>query len=412
MRWDQLVKNTLVVVLGGGQGERLYPLTRDRTKPAVPFGGVYRIIDFTLSNCMNSGLRRVYVLTQYKSISLDRHLRLSWSCYDEELGEFVISVPPQQRMGERWYQGTADAIFQNIYTLEQERPAMVLILAGDHIYKMNYLEMIRFHCENNAEITVACAKTDIADGSRFGVMQVDAENRITGFEEKPECPQPMPNDQSHCLGSMGIYDFNTRALVQLVSEDAKQDTTHDFGRDILPRVIHERPTYAFPFGTDEHGGYWRDIGTLDAFWKANMALLARRPEFDLFDPSWPIRTYHEQQPPAKMVSDRDGKQMGIASNSSLGHGCLLAGAKVESCVLSPGVSMEGGSEAYQSILMNNVVVGEGVRLKRAIVDKYVVIPPGAMLGYDLEKDRQRFTVTDAGIVVVPKGVPSDREFWF
>jgi len=413
MPWDQLADNTLVIVLGGGQGERLYPLTRDRTKPAVPFGGVYRIIDFTLGNCMNSGLRRVYVLTQYKSISLDRHLRLTWACYHEELGNFVVTVPPQQRMGERWYLGTADAIFQNIYTLEQVRPEMVLILAGDHVYKMNYLDMIRYHCDVGAEVTVGCVQVPIEDGPRFGVMATDEDRRIVGFEEKSEQPKSLPDDPTRCLGSMGIYVFNTPALVQLVTEDAKKDTSHDFGKDILPRVFRKRPTYAFPFKVAESDveAYWRDIGTLDAYWQANMDLLSPHPQFDLFDPDWPIRTYHKQQPPAKVCHDKRRGRMGVVEDAIMSHGCIVAGGHVESSVLSPGVRVSGGAEVTQAILMDGVILGEGVRVKRAIVDKNVFIPPGTKLGFDLDADRKKFVVTDNGVVVVPKGVPGTVDFW-
>ena len=412
MRSDVAAQNTLVILLGGGQGERLYPLTRDRTKPAVPFGGPYRIIDFTLSNCMNSGLRRVYVLTQYKSISLDRHLRLTWSCYHEELGEFVVSVPPQQRMGERWYLGTADAIFQNVYTLEQERPALVVILAGDHVYKMNYLDMIRFHCESDAEITVACSNVGIEEGSRFGVMETDADRRIVGFEEKPDKPKTIPGAPDRCLGSMGIYVFNTKTLVQLVSEDAKQDTSHDFGRDILPKVFARRRCYAFPFlAGREHSSYWRDIGTLDAFWQANMDLLGADPKFDLFDPNWPIRTYHQQQPPAKVTFDEETRRPGDVTNSIVSHGCVLSGCRVRDAVLSPGVRVAPEAEVSESVLMNGVSIGRGVRVRRAIVDKNVHIPEGATLGVDREKDERNFKVTENGAVVVPKGIPSDPEFW-
>ena len=413
MRWDQLARNTLVIVLGGGQGERLYPLTRDRSKPAVPFGGVYRIIDFSLSNCMNSGLRRVYVLTQYKSISLDRHLRLTWNCYHEELGEFVVPVPPQQRMGERWYLGTADAIFQNIYTLEQERPALVLVLAGDHLYKMDYRHMIQFHCEKGAEITVACAEVGIEDAHRFGVMSVNGTGRVLEFQEKPSAPVPTPGDSGCCLGSMGIYVFNTSTLVKLVSEDAKHDTAHDFGRDILPYVVHGKRVYAFPFRNEEKrcSEYWRDIGTLDAYWQANMDLLGADPGFDIFDAQWPIRTYHQQQPPAKTVAGPASGQVGRVTDAIVSHGCLIVGGTVESSVLSPGVRVGDGAEVTESVLMDGVVVGKNACVKRAVVDKNVVIPAGAKLGLDPELDRRKFTVTPGGIVVVPKGVPSAAEFW-
>ncbi len=413
LRGEELARNTLAIVLGGGQGERLYPLTRDRSKPAVPFGGVYRIIDFTLSNCMNSGLRRTYVLTQYKSFSLDRHIRLTWSCFHEELGEFVVTVPPQQRMGARWYLGTADAIFQNVYTLEQERPARVLVLAGDHVYKMNYLDMLRFHCERGAEITVACVEAPLADGRRLGVMQLGEDNRILGFEEKPEHPTPLPNDPTRCLSSMGIYVFDTSALVKLVSEDAKLDSTHDFGRDILPRVVSERPVYAFPFGSrDGHASrYWRDIGTLDAYWHANMDILGPRPAFDLFDPAWPVRTYREQQPPAKLGYGPARDLVGMTTNAVVAHGCVVEGGRVASSIMSPGVRVRAGAEVSESILAHGVDVGEGAVVRRAIVDKFVRIPQGARLGCDHESDRRKFTVTPNGVVVVPKGVPASPAFW-
>ena len=412
MNHNALARGTLVIILGGGQGERLYPLTRDRTKPAVPFGGGYRIIDFTLSNSINSGLKRVYVLTQYKSISLDRHLRMGWNCLHEEFGEFIVSVPPQQRMGERWYEGTADAIYQNIYTLEQERPDRVLILAGDHVYKMNYLDMLAFHEEKGGEITVGCAEVPVADGRRLGVMAADEDMRIRNFEEKPDEPNPMPGRPDVCLGSMGIYVFNTSTLVHLVSEDARQDTTHDFGTDILPRVIHDRPVYAFPFRDPKRQrSYWRDIGTVDAYWQANMDLLEEVPEFDLCDADWPVWTYHGQDAPARFISAGPDHAPGVAVNSIVAEGCVIRGAKVERSVLAPRVVVDPGAEVTESILMGRVTIGGNSRLRRTIVDKDVVIPPGVEIGWNAEADRRRFAVTDQGIVVVPKNVPPGPEFW-
>jgi len=406
-------KQTLVIVLGGGQGERLYPLTRDRAKPAVPFGGCYRIIDFTLSNCVNSGLRRVYVLTQYKSFSLDRHLRLAWTRFSEEIGEFIVPMPPQQRIGERWYLGTADAIFQNIYTLEQERPEYVLVLAGDHIYKMNYLTMLDQHKAKRADITVACVEVPIAEGPRFGVVSVDEMMRIVGFEEKPANPKPVPGRPDVCLASMGVYAFNTHALVQLVTEDAKRDSTHDFGRDILPRVMRERPTYAYLFQDENRKAikYWRDIGTLDAYYQANMDLVAVDPLFNLYDTAWPIRTNLKQRPPAKFVFDEDGGRRGIAVDSIVSQGCIIAGGSVARSVLSTSVRVEAHARVEESILMDDVTVGIGAHVRRAIVDKAVVIPPRARVGWDLAADRKKFTVTESGIVVIPKGVPRGEEFW-
>jgi len=410
---QRVTRETLVIVLGGGQGERLYPLTRDRAKPAVPFGGSYRIIDFTLSNCVNSGLRRVYVLTQYKSFSLDRHLRLGWARFDEEIGEFIVPIPPQQRIGERWYLGTADAIFQNIYTLEQERPKCVLVLAGDHIYKMNYLTMLNFHREKGADVTVACVEVPISEGPRFGVVAVDEAMRVVGFDEKPANPKPLHGRPDVCLASMGIYAFNTDALVRLVSEDAKRDSTHDFGRDILPRIMRERPIYAYLFEDENRKAvkYWRDIGTLDAYFQANMDLVAVDPLFNLYDVEWPIRTHHQQLPPAKFVFAESGGRMGMALDSIVSHGCIIAGGRVARSVLSPGVLVDAHAEVEECILMGNAAVGVGARLRRAIVDKNVVIPPGARVGWDLQSDRKKFTVTETGIVVIPKGVPRTQEFW-
>ena len=401
------------MIMAGGRGERLYPLTQDRAKPAVPFGGIYRIIDFTLSNCVNSGLRRVYILTQYKSISLDRHLRLTWTCFDEELGEFIAPIPPQQRIGERWYLGTADAIYQNIYTLEQERPRHVVVLAGDHIYKMNYLDMLNFHLEKRAEITVACVEVPVAEGRRFGVMSVDENMRIVGFDEKPVNPEPLPGRPDLCMASMGVYVFDTHSLVQLVTEDAKKDSTHDFGRDIIPRVVHERPVYAYPFKDENRKAvkYWRDIGTLDAYFQANMDLVAVDPVFNLYDAEWPIRTHQAQLPPAKFVFDEPDGRRGMALDSIVSHGCIIAGGRVSQSVLSPGVRVEVRAEVAESILMDEVVISEGARVRRAIVDKRVVIPPGARVGWDLAADRKKFTVTESGVVVIPRGVPAGEDFW-
>jgi len=412
MSLNDIAETTLVIVLGGGQGERLYPLTRDRAKPAVPFGGIYRIIDFTLSNCLNSGLRRIYVLTQYRSFSLDRHLRLCWSCLHEELGEFVVPVPPQQRAGEQWYLGTADAIYQNIYTLDRERPERVLILAGDHIYKMNYRLMIEFHRLVGAEITVGCVEVPIEEGRRFGVMQVNENGRVVGFQEKPSSPSPLPGKPDRCLASMGIYLFETESLVQLVSDDAKRDTSHDFGKDILPRHCRDRAVYAFML-RDENpgkGNYWRDIGTIDAYWQANMDLLNLNAEFELDDDHWPIRTYQEPHPPARFFPcEHEGT--GVAINSIVSQGCVIHGGRVVRSVLSPVVRVGPGSEVRESILMNEVRVGRNCRLHRVIADKRVVIPDGAQVGLDAEFDRRRFTVTRSGIVVIPHGVPPSEEFW-
>ena len=407
----EMLKQTLVITLAGGMGERLYPLTRDRAKPAVPFGGVFRIIDFPLSNCLNSGFHRIAVLTQYKSISLNRHLKVGWSIFPEEQGEFLDTIPPQQRMGQHWYQGTADAIYQNIYTLDKTRPRWVIVLAGDHVYRMNYCDMLSVHLAHEAELTIACLKVPRAQASRFGVVSLDATDRIVGFNEKPHEPAPSPADPERSLVSMGIYIFGTTALVRRVIEDAKQDTSHDFGKDIIPQMVKTDRVFAYNFQHPGPGGqgpvYWRDIGTIQAYWEANMDLTGVTPEFDLYDTTWPIRTYQEQHPPAKTVfAERpDGRHCGTALNSLVSPGCIISGAKIERCVLSPAVKANAGSEIIESVLMEGVQVGENVKIRRAIIDKEVQIPDGITVGYDHDADRRRFTVTDSGIVVVPKGMP-------
>ena len=394
------------IILAGGQGERLYPLTKDRAKPAVPFGGIYRIIDFTLSNCLNSGLRKIVVLTQYKSFSLDKHLRLGWNIFNNELNEYIEQIPPQQRISDQWYQGTADAVYQNIYTLEKEQPEMVLILSGDHIYKMDYRNMARFHLENKADLTIACMEIPVSEGKRFGVIKTDEENRIVGFHEKPSEPIPSPNNPEVTLVSMGIYLFNTTTLVKAIIDDAKQDTNHDFGKNIIPEMIHSKRVYAYPFadGTNNNLNYWRDIGTLDAYWEANMDLVQESPEFNLYDKDWPIRTHQEQNPPAKTIFKKTlpEERTDMILNSIVSGGCIISGAKVEGCILSPDVRVDTNSEIYDSIIMESVRIGENVKIRKAIIDKSVNIPDYMSIGYNREEDSKHFTVTDSGITVVRK----------
>ena len=396
----------LTIILAGGQGERLYPLTKDRAKPAVPFGGIYRIIDFTLSNCLNSGLRKIVVLTQYKSFSLDKHLRLGWNIFNNELNEYVEQIPPQQRISDQWYQGTADAVYQNIYTLEKEQPEMVLILSGDHIYKMDYRNMALFHLENKADLTIACMEVPLSEGKRFGVIKTDEENRIVGFHEKPSEPIPSPNNPEATLASMGIYLFNTTTLVKAIIDDAKQDTNHDFGKNIIPEMIHSKRVYAYPFadGTNNNLNYWRDIGTLDAYWEANMDLVQESPEFNLYDKDWPIRTHQEQNPPAKTTFKKTlpEERTDMILNSIVSGGCIISGAKVEGCILSPDVRVDTNSEIYDSIIMESVRIGENVKIRKAIIDKSVNIPDYMSIGYNREDDSKHFTVTDSGITVVRK----------
>ena len=396
---------TLVFLLAGGKGERLYPLTKDRAKPAVPFGSNYRIIDFPLSNCINSGLRRIFVLTQYKSISLDRHIRLGWSILSPELDEHITILPAQQRVSDDWYRGTADAIFQNIYTLERERSDLVLILAGDHIYKMDYRPMIDFHKSRNAEITVAVMDIPISEAHRFGVLEIDQESRIVSFAEKPREPRSMPGVPSRALISMGVYLFQTEALVREVIADTKiMDSSHDFGRDILPRLIREgKPVCVFPFQDwrEGKGKYWRDVGTLEAYYEASMDLVSVTPQLDLYESIWPIRTYQPPLPPAKTVF-RGPDRCGQVLDSLIGAGSIVSGAKVVHSIISSGVFIHSYSEIEDSVIMEGVNIGRHARIRRAIIDKHVKVPEGFRIGYNLDEDRKRFTVTDTGIVVVPE----------
>lgn len=393
------------MILAGGRGERLYPLTRDRAKPAVPFGAIYRIIDFTLSNCLNSGIRRIYALTQYKSTSLQRHIQLGWNILSAPLGEFIEAVPAQQRIDEHWYQGTADAIFQNIYTLQTERPDLVLILSGDHIYKMDYRKMIAFHLEKGADLTIAAIRMDRKLSREFGVIEVDRDWRIIGFQEKPEEPKTIPGDPRGILASMGIYVFHTEVLVRRLIEDARSESSHDFGKDILPMMIGKDQVFAFDFRQGDCGGtgYWRDVGTIDAYYEANMDLISVTPQLNLYDLQWPILTYQPTSPPAKTVWIEEGR-VGTALNSIISNGCIISGGNVKRSILSPKVTVHSFAEIEDSILLEGVDVGRNAKIKRTIVDKEVQIPPGMEIGYHLDEDAKRFTVTHSGIVVVPKGI--------
>jgi len=403
------MKETLAVVLAGGKGSRLEPLTRDRAKPAVPFGGGYRIIDFSLSNCLNSGIKRILVLTQYKAMSLDRHINLGWRhVFCSELGEFIDVVPPQQRIDENWYQGTADAVYQNIYAIEKERPKYVIVLAGDHIYKMNYRKMIEYHQSVNADLTVGALRVDEDAARQFGVMQVDHENRIVGFDEKPEHPKTIPGDEGHCLASMGIYVFTARFLFEQLCKDAnRQDSVHDFGRNVIPSIINTNRVFAFPF-LDENrkrDAYWRDVGTLDAYYEANMDLISVDPLLNMYDDVWPIRTFQPNLPPPKFVfgSSGDGDRSGRAMDSIVCPGCIVSGGLVQRSILGSGVRINSYSTVEQSILFEGVNIGRHAKIRRAIIDKGVEIPEGVEVGYDLDLDRKRgFAVSDQGIVIIAK----------
>ncbi len=400
--------NIFTMVLAGGRGERLHPLTEQRAKPAVPFGGKYRIIDFTLSNCLNSGLRQVAVLIQYKSHSLDRHIRTGWDVFNAELGEYIASIPPQQRISEEWYRGTADAVYQNLFLLDNEQPDYVLILAGDHIYKMNYMEMFHYLIAKNADVVVGALDIPIEEGNRFGIMSVDEDFLVTEFNEKPANPMSIPGDPTKAFASMGIYLFRTQSLREALTADAQEGTAHDFGRNIIPRMIPNRRVYAFKFqdANKKAVKYWRDIGTLDAYWEANLDLVAVDPLFNLYDQQWPIRTYQGQFPPAKFVfaQDYQGGRMGVALDSIVCGGCIISGGRVQTSVLSPNVRVQDHADVRESVIMENVVIGEHCRIKRAIIDKDVVIPPKTEIGYDREADAQRFKVTESGLVVISKGM--------
>ena len=400
-----MLDDTLAIVLAGGAGERLHPLTRERAKPAVYFGGPYRIIDFTLSNCLNSGLRRIFIVTQYKSLSLNRHLRMAWSVVAEELGEFVEILPPQKRVSENWYLGTADAVFQNLYSIVRERPRYLVVLSGDHVYKMDYGKMLRAHQERGAAATIAAIEVPVADGPRFGLVQVDESGRIVGFQEKPAAPTPIPGNPDLCLASMGIYVFDAQALIAALEADAARPTSHDFGKDILPALIRDAPVYSYRFYDENKKAakYWRDIGTIDAYFEANLDLCQVNPEFNLYDPEWPLRTYQPQAPPAKFVFADEGRRCGQALDSVVSAGCIISGSRVTGSVLCPNVRVHSYCDIDRSILMPGVRVGRHARLRRVIVDRDVTIPRGAMIGYRPEEDRKRHLVTEKGVVVVTEG---------
>ncbi len=397
-----LLDDSLVVILAGGAGERLSPLTKDRAKPAVYFGGPYRIIDFSLSNCINSGLRHIYIATQYKSLSLNRHIRMGWNVVSEELGEFIEILPPQKRVGEHWYQGTADAVYQNLYSIIRENPRYVIVLSGDHVYKMDYSRMLRFHQERGAAATIATIEVPLHEAPQFGVVAIDAQERITGFEEKPQQPTPIPESPDVALASMGVYIFDTDALVKALEEDAGQATKHDFGKDIIPALIHTVPVFAYRFYDENKktSKYWRDVGTLDAYFEANMDLCQVNPEFNLYDPEWPLRTYQPQAPPAKFVFAETGHRCGQALDSIVSPGCIVSGSSIYGSVLCPNVRVHSFCHIEQSILMPGVRVGRHARIRRAIIDRDLLIPRGALIGYNLEEDRRRHTVTEDGVVVV------------
>ena len=400
----------LGIVMAGGEGRRLYPLTRDRAKPAVPFGGKYRIIDFVLSNFVNSEIYTIYVLVQYKSQSLIEHLQASWRFGGLLPEQFFISlVPAQMRLGQTWYEGNADAVYQNLHLIRNFRPDMVAVFGADHIYRMDIRQMVSFHQEHGAQVTIAAIPVPIEEASAFGILQVDADGRVTGFQEKPASPTPIPGDPRRCLASMGNYLFTTSTLIKLLEQDALQeDTTHDFGRDILPPIIGQMPVYAYDFHRNHIAGepegappYWRDVGTLDAYYEANMDLRDVTPQLNLYNQLWPIRTGASTLPPAKFLFN-DWDRRGVALQSIIPEGCIISGGFVIDSVLGRNVYIHAYSQVEWSVIMDNCHIHRHARVRRAIIDKNVEVPEGEEIGWDLEHDRKRFTVTDSGIVVIPR----------
>jgi len=399
----------LALIMAGGKGSRLNPLTLDRAKPAVPFGGRYRIIDFVLSNMANSGIRAVYVLTQYKSQSLAEHVQRTWGARST-FGQFVTVVPAQMRTGEQWYRGTADSVFQNLHLVDEFRADAILVFGADHIYKMNIRQMTDYHHEKNAVATIACLPIPVSEAHQFGVVQIDGDGRVVGFQEKPERdPVTIPGDPTHCLGSMGNYVFQPGPLIEELRTDAERSTYHDFGRDILPSMLRSGRVFAYNFGLNRIRGvsdeienaYWRDVGTIDAYYEANMDLKNVVPSLNLYNWDWPIMTAQFPDPPAKLVFDEDTRR-GIAVQSILSGGCIVAGGFVKDSVLGRNVFVDAGADVRESLLFDNVYVGRNARVFRAIIDKNVRIAESDHIGHDLARDALRFTVSEGGVTVVQK----------
>lgn len=426
------MKDVLTFVMAGGRGERLMPLTGDRTKPAVPFGGLYRLIDFTLSNCVNSQLYRIIILPQYKSQSLNEHLIVGWNIFSHKIGHFLKVVPPQQRIGSDWYRGTADSIRQNLYLIEEYKPKHILILSGDHIYKMNYFSFLKYHIENNADLTISLLEEPVESASQFGVAEVDDTFRITDFQEKPRKKvRTIPGDPNHVLASMGIYVFKTESLLKIL----KAGNEYDFGKEIIPNILDDYKVMAYAYRKQNHikdyinvisedgkrhtqlesrtkdSSYWRDVGTLDSYWNANMDLTGVDPYFNLYGRLWPIHTYQKPGPPAKFIfADQHSKEhrVGKALESLVSQGCIVSGV-VRNCVLSPNVTIRSWSAVDESVILDGVTVGRRCKIKKTIIDKNNVIPDNTEIGYDPEADREQFTVTSRGIVVVPKGYYKEED---
>ncbi len=404
----QELRRTLTFILAGGQGERLKPLTIERAKPAVPFGGAYRIIDFTLSNCIHSGLRKIYVLTQYRARSLEEHIRFGWNFLPRRLQQFIVHRPPHHGKHDAWYKGTADAIYQNIDSIKEDRPAHVVILSGDHIYKMDYGAMLTDHLESGASATIGAVRIPKSEAHQFGVLEVDEQNSVRSFVEKPKENAPeIPGSPGYCLGSMGIYIFEREELIRRLQEDAElgKESSHDFGKDIIPKMIHETSVKVHHFvdpGGNGGDPYWRDVGTIDAYFDSNLDLCSVEPSFNLYDRDWPIYTLWHNDPPAKTVfDDEDGRRAEVV-DSLLCPGVVVSGAEVRRSILSNRVFVDERASVQDSILFRGAVIGKGAQVRRAIIDKWTKVPDGAQIGVDLETDRKRFKVTESGIVVVPR----------
>jgi len=396
-------ENALAIILAGGSGTRLKSLTRWHSKPAVPFGGKYRSIDFPLSNCINSGIRRICIMTQYKSHSLNTHIQKGWNFLRSELGEFIDLIPAQQRVKNAWYQGTADAIYQNLDIISDIDPSYILVLAGDHIYKMDYAELIHYHVESNADVTVGCIEVPKKEANGFGVVSIDENNRISRFAEKPEHPETMPGKPDTCLASMGIYVFSKDFLFEQLKQDsADRDSSHDFGKDILPKVLNKFNMLAYMFRDDQgNPAYWRDVGTVEAYYEANMDLVSVTPELNLYDESWPIWTYQAQLPPAKFVFDNDTRR-GYAVDSLISAGCVVSGAKVRRSLLFNNVRVNSFAEIDECVILPDVEIGRSCRLKNTVIDQGCYLPPGTIIGYNREEDEKRFDVSPNGVVLVSK----------
>ncbi len=403
---SSVLRESITMLLAGGQGERLFPLTALRSKPAVPFGGKYRIIDFALSNCLNSGFRKIYILTQYKSDSLNQHLLEAWTIFNPELGEFIYNVPPQRKQNNDWYLGTANAIYQNMNLFSKDKSvSWVLILSGDHIYKMDYLKMLQYHVDMKADCSMACIEVPKDEAPRFGVVGVDEKYRVNSFIEKPSHPPEIPDKPGYSFVNMGIYVFNASTLRDVFREmDANKIKSHDFGKDIIPYMLKSSmniQAYKFFDENKKVKPYWKDIGTIESYYEASMDLISVTPEFNFYDLSWPMRTHQLQFPPAKTVS-HEGERVGRTLNSLICDGSIVSGGLVERSLLGPNVKVNSFSYVTDSIIMNNCNVGRHARIRRAIIDKNVVVPEGYEIGFDLENDKKKFTVTDSGIVVIAK----------